>query len=43
MKPTTIEWVARPNADGTLRYGYTYNPWIGCVTVSPACDGGSHA
>lgn len=38
MQPTTIEWVCRPNADGSLRPGYTYNPWIGCVKISPACD-----
>ncbi len=31
---TKIEWVR--NSDGSP--GYTFNPWIGCTKVSPACD-----
>lgn len=29
MARTKIQWVT-----------YTFNPWWGCVQVSPACDGG---
>lgn len=34
MAQTVIEWVR--NAMGEL--GYTFNAWIGCEHVSPACD-----
>lgn len=35
---TKIEWAARQLLDGTLLAGFTFNPWIGCTEVSPACD-----
>ena len=38
MADTTIEWARRPRTDGSLMPGYTFNPWWGCVRVSPACD-----
>ena len=38
MAESPIEWVRRPRADGSLMPGYTFNPWWGCVEVSPACD-----
>jgi protein gp37 len=38
MGKTTIEWTATKKADGTWGQGYTFNPWIGCTEVSPACD-----
>lgn len=31
---TAIEWVL--NSDGSR--GYTFNPWIGCTKISPACN-----
>ncbi len=34
---TTIEWTAVQGADGTWHPGYTFNPWHGCVKISPAC------
>ena len=37
MGLTTIEWTATRMDDGTVRPGYTFNPWRGCVKVSPAC------
>ncbi len=37
MGLTTIEWVARILADGTIIPGYTFNIVIGCSKVSPAC------
>lgn len=33
---TSIEWTAIRAPDGTIK-GYTFNPWHGCVRVSPAC------
>lgn len=39
MGKTTIEWTASIEDDGSVRPGYTFNPWIGCTKVSPACDG----
>lgn len=38
MAETTIEWTNRRNADGSTVPGFTFNPWIGCEKVSPACD-----
>lgn len=38
MAETTIEWTATRLPDGTVLPGYTFNPWIGCTAVSPACD-----
>ena len=38
MGKTTIEWTATVDADGTARPGFTFNPWLGCTKVSPACD-----
>lgn len=35
---TKIEWAARQLLDGTITAGFTFNPWIGCTEVSPACD-----
>ena len=35
MAETTISWTAAP--DGTP--GFTFNPWIGCTRISPACTG----
>lgn len=34
MAETKIEWTHGPNGE----IGYTFNPWIGCSKVSPACD-----
>lgn len=34
---TKIEWAARQLLDGSLEAGFTFNPWIGCTDVSPAC------
>ncbi len=38
MPVTRIEWTATTTADGTVLPGYTFNPWVGCTKVSPACD-----
>lgn len=38
MAETTIEWTATPGPDGTLHAGFTFNPFVGCTKVSPACD-----
>lgn len=37
MAETTIEWTARPRADGTMAPGYTFNMWRGCTKVSSGC------
>jgi protein gp37 len=37
MGQTTIEWTATYNDDGTVSPGYTFNPWQGCIKVSPGC------
>jgi protein gp37 len=37
MAETTIEWTATRQLGGTVLPGYTFNPWIGCAKVSPAC------
>ncbi len=34
---TTIEWTAVQGTDGEWHPGYTFNPWHGCVKISPAC------
>lgn len=34
---TKIEWTNRVLEDGTVVPGKTFNPWIGCEKVSPAC------
>jgi protein gp37 len=34
---TTIEWTATQHPDGTWTPGYTFNPWWGCIEVSPGC------
>ena len=34
---TKIEWTATRMQDGTVIPGATFNPWEGCVRVSPAC------
>lgn len=39
MAETTISWTHTVAPDGRLVPGYTFNPWIGCTKVSPACDG----
>ena len=36
MGMTTIEWTSTYK-DGELIDGYTWNPWMGCTKVSPAC------
>jgi protein gp37 len=33
MGATGIEWTRGPNGE----QGYTFNPWIGCTRISPAC------
>jgi protein gp37 len=38
MAETTIEWTATTRPDGTRAPGYSFNPWIGCTKISPACD-----
>ena len=35
---TLIEWTNRRLADGTVVPGKTFNLWIGCTKISPACD-----
>lgn len=34
MSKTSIEWTRGPNGE----QGYTFNPWVGCTKISPACD-----
>ena len=34
---TSIEWTVAIGPDGTRHKGMTFNPWWGCVKVSPAC------
>ncbi len=38
MAQTRIEWTASQGLDGGLLPGYTFNPWLGCTKLSPACD-----
>lgn len=35
---TTIEWTATILPDGASLPGFSFNPWVGCKEVSPACD-----
>lgn len=37
MENTHIEWTAYRGADGQMKPGNTFNPWIGCAKVSPGC------
>ena len=37
MAESSIEWVSTPRANGGRAPGYTFNPWWGCVEVSPGC------
>jgi len=37
MSETTIQWTATVGPDGTVHPGFTFNCWIGCTEVSPAC------
>ena len=37
MAITNIEWTAYLNALGVMVRGYTFNAWLGCDKVSPAC------
>lgn len=39
MAETTISWTHTRAPDGRPVPGYTFNPWLGCTKVSPACDG----
>lgn len=38
MGMTNIEWTSTLMPDGTSIPGYSFNPWWGCVRVSPACE-----
>lgn len=38
MGKTTIEWTATRLENGTVLPGYTFNPWWGCLKVSPGCE-----
>lgn len=35
---TKIEWTAYQDNEGQWHPGFSFNPWIGCTKVSPACD-----
>lgn len=35
---TSIEWTATILPDGTSVPGHTFNPWWGCIEVSPGCQ-----
>lgn len=35
---TEIEWTWTQLPDGTWVKGHTFNPWVRCTRVSPACD-----
>ena len=37
MVNTKIEWCSTLGPDGILYHGNTFNPWWGCMKVSPAC------
>jgi protein gp37 len=37
MGVTSIEWTGTRMPDGTIAPGYTFNPWEGCMKVSPGC------
>lgn len=34
MAETKIEWTRGPNGE----QGFSFNPWVGCTKISPACD-----
>jgi protein gp37 len=34
---TSIEWTSWKAPDGTVYPGYTFNGWLGCEKISPAC------
>lgn len=38
MSQTSIEWTATVLPDGSTVPGYSFNPWVGCLKVSPGCD-----
>lgn len=38
MAKTTIEWTSSVNAKGEVVPGFSFNPWWGCVKVSPGCE-----
>ena len=38
MGKTTIEWTATVDENGVSHQGYSFNAWVGCTKVSPACD-----
>lgn len=38
MAETKIEWTATVADDGTVIPGFSFNSWLGCTKVSPACD-----
>src|ERR1700760_2747316 len=38
MGATSIEWTASQLSDGSWVPGYSFNPWVGCTKISPACD-----
>lgn len=35
---TLIEWTNRRMPDGRVIHGKTFNLWLGCTKISPACD-----
>jgi protein gp37 len=37
VEKTKIEWTGTFDDKGVLQRGFTFNPWIGCTKVSPAC------
>lgn len=39
MAETSISWTWKQRPDGLPLPGYTFNPWIGCEKITPACDG----
>jgi protein gp37 len=38
MENTKIEWCSTLGPDVVLHPGNTFNPWWGCIKVSPACE-----
>lgn len=38
MGVTKIEWTHRYLLDGRILKGFSFNGWLGCTKVSPACD-----
>lgn len=38
MGITKIEWTSTALPDGTIVPGYSFNSWLGCQKISPACD-----